>query len=86
MNTQIKFKVRTMIANSQIDEAKKNFLESYINTLTERDLIKLFAVFEKEPRAIALYADYVKALKEESQPVSPEKLEEILTSLLIKLS
>lgn len=86
MNTQIKFKVRTMIANSQADEARKNVLESYINTLTERDLVKLVAVFEKEPRAVALYADYVKTLKEESQPVLPEKLEEILTPLLSKLS
>ncbi|MEI8328191.1 MAG: hypothetical protein WCG02_03590 [Candidatus Taylorbacteria bacterium] len=86
MNTQIKFKVRTMIANSRADEARKNVLESYINTLTERDLVKLIAVFEKEPRAVALYADYVKTLKEESQPVSPEKLEEILTPLLSKLS
>jgi len=75
-----------MIANSQADEARKNVLESYINTLTERDLVKLVAVFEKEPRAVALYADYVKTLKEESQPVSPEKLEEILTPLLSKLS
>lgn len=48
--------------------------------------MKLVAIFEKEPRAIAVYADYVKKLQGESQPVLPEKLEEILAPLLSGLS
>jgi hypothetical protein len=33
-----------------------------------------------------VYADYIKELGEQSQPISPEKLEEILSSQLSKLS
>lgn len=86
MDTQIKFKVRTAIINSKANEPQKKVLEVYVDTLTDGDLAKLIPIFEKEPGAVAVYADYVKTLKEESKPVSPEKLEEILTPLLSRLS
>lgn len=86
MNTQMKFKIRTIIANSKIGEEQMGILESYTDTLTEADLAKLVVTFEKAPRAISAYADYLKKLKEENGPVSSEKLEQILTPLLSKLA
>ena len=86
MNTPIKFKVCTIIANSETDEAQKKVLETYIDTLSDGNLAKLITVFEKYPKSVAVYADYIKKLNEQSQPVSSEKLEEIISPLLSKLS
>lgn len=87
MNIQkIKFRIQTIIANSNIDEYQKKVLESYLDTLTDWNLVELIDIFEKEPRAVSVYADYIIELKEQTQPCLPEKLEKILTPLLNKLS
>jgi len=86
MNTQIKFKVLTIIANSKISNEQENILSAYIENLAGGDLIKLLSVFEKEPRAVAVYADYLEELKKQRQPASLNKLEDILTPLLRDLS
>jgi len=86
MSTSIQFKIRTIIANSKAEESKKNILDTYINTLTDENSAKLITIFEKYPQSIMVYADYIKELDEQSQPISPEKLEEILSSQISKLS
>lgn len=86
MNTQIKFKLLTIIINSKANEAQKKILEKYIEKLKDSDLAMLMVAFENEPRSIAFYADYVQTLSSESKPVSSAKLEEILIPLLEKLS
>lgn len=82
----IKFKLITRITNSGVEESQKTLLKNYINTLPDSDLAKLITIFEQEPRAVAIYADYIKALQQESEPISAEKSERILTSLLNSLS
>jgi hypothetical protein len=86
MNTPIQFKIRTIVTNSNADESQKNILDTYINTLTDENSAKLITIFDKYPQSIMVYADYIKELGEQSKPISPEKLEEILSSQISKLS
>jgi len=82
MSTPVKFKIRTIIANCDADTERKSLLETHVGTLSEEDLVQLLVVFEREPRAIGLYADYLKALQGRTQPLSPRELEETLTPIL----
>ncbi|MCX6716472.1 MAG: hypothetical protein NTV72_00930 [Candidatus Taylorbacteria bacterium] len=86
MDTTIKFKVLTIISNSKIKEEQKKVLEAYIETLSDANLAKLITIFGKYPTAIPVYADYVKELGNQNQPVTMEKLEEIILPLLNNLS
>lgn len=86
MSTTLKFKIRTIIENSNADAVQKNLLQDYINTLPEQDLPQLVATFESEPRAVALYADYVRGLQSRTQPLSPQELEDTLTTLFAPLN
>jgi len=85
MNTTIKFKIHTIIANCDASQEQKVLLETYVTTLPEQALVQLVGAFEKEPRAVALYADYIKKLQGRTQPLSPKELEETLVPLFTKL-
>lgn len=86
MTTSIKFKILTFIDNSQVEAPVKNILKSHIDTLSDANLAKLITIFEKFPQSITIYAEYLKEIQDQSQALSPGKLEMILSNLMSKLS
>jgi len=86
MSTSIQYKVRTIVANSKADESQKKILDAHIDTLTDSNAAGLITIFDKYPKSIVVYADYIKELGDQSKPISPEKLEEILSLQMSKLS
>ena len=85
MSTPLQFKLQTIIANSPLDKLQRVALESYLETAADSHLAKLITVFEKYPRAVAIFADFLTESGEQSAPLSPQKLEELLARALSKL-